>query len=538
MSTRWICYDPWRPRTPSQGIWASLRVVLVSAQMRKLLVGIAPALLSVAAGLAHAQAEREDPAEFRVVVEVRGKREWGRRDLSRQLRRTLADEIGELRSSLAFRRAQRDLGIPPRRQTYPSRLARTGRTIGADYVIFVRLATRSSTRGASRDRLEAKGYLIPTESGKVQYRTRVSFASVDEASAAGRTLAEQFVEALRARAAPALAEAAPPADEAAPPPPDLGLPPNADEPPPPPTADNSDIEAISRRAKKTNEALIVPQDPTDLEKPGNALRSRLPALPARLTAPGADVSVETQVQPRSPPSSTLRIGVSLGSGVFRDYAVSSDAGDSALSYDVPLVFLLGLAAELDLPYTRFGLNLSGIVRNVTYEIAADGGDSNPGGLLIDIRLDATYRLLLTRKISLLPQAGLRFSRANVDDHAESVVLSTTVLAPFVGLRAVWGHIGGIQGSAGFDLGLITTYNESPGRTGDSPVGLTTGFDLGGRLWLSDAWAITGDTRVSYDQLGFSGPPNRSLQRSEADLFRDANVSVVDVTVRFGILLSL
>ena len=470
-------------------------------------------------------------AEFRVVVEVRGPTAWGRRPLSRRLRRTLADGIGGLRSSRAFRRAQRRLKIPKKRQTYPSRLARTAREIKADYVLFVRIerlkARERAKLGADSDaKFVAKAYLITAKDGKIAKQASFPFAAKTDAAQVGNTIAVDMTAALRATRAPpppVAVKAPEPAVEA----PEPSVPdptaPWRTEPPPPPAP------------------------------PPTATPSPLPPLPDRLQPP---VRRTVVTAPDAAPTRTFRFGLGLGSALFRDYALSSDAGDSALSYDLPPVFLVGLDLEFDVPGTGgtertdapdesndsslAGLTLAvrAAFRTMAFEVNTDGEAAEPGGTHFDGRFLIDYGFALADTFTLRPQVGLRLGLTSVGEHASAAILSSTMLAPIVGVRGELGRRGGIEGHLGVDAGYVVFYDESPTQTGDSPGGLALGVDLSGRFWLDDRWAITADGRFSYDQVSFSGLPTRGVLRTEAPAFRSASIATTDASVRVGVMVSL
>ncbi|MEM7675477.1 MAG: hypothetical protein AAF449_05685, partial [Myxococcota bacterium] len=260
---------------------------------------------------------------------------------------------------------------------------------------------------------------------------------------------------------------------------------------------------------------------------------RLPPLPERLVAP----TVQEAEPVAKPSAARVRLGLGLGSGLFRDYAVNSPAGDASVSYQLPPILLVGITAEFDIG-AAFGLALRGMVRSAAFDVAADQDTAEPSGLLVDGRLMFDYRLSLGSIGQLQPQLGLRFARTRISNDSTGILVSAVSLAPTIGARAVFGGDTGWQFSTGVDVGYIALYEESPEQTGDSGRGFALGVDLGTRYWFDHRWAISVDARFTLDQIGFSGDPTRVLQADEIGRFRDASLSVIDATVQFGVVLGL
>ena len=474
-----------------------------------------------------AQSPPRRPAEFRVVVVVKGPASLGQRQFSRSLRRTLADEIGGLRSSRAFQRAQKELGIAPKKETYPSRLARAGQAVNADFVVFVRVAENDKAEHP-RDAIVARGYLISVDTGKVAERERVMYAALANARQAGRTMATRMTEHLRSRPVPTLplpepaaalqnerADAAGATVASAQRAPVSEPPRTTDQPPAPLWAQPDDGGTDDRQAP--------PQT--------------LPPLPDRLcTAPPAGpagVDEET-----SAAAIGLRLGVSVGSGLYRDYGLSTDAGDSVLSYDLPPVLLVGLDADYEVPGIGLRLGLKNKFRPIGFDITRGQETLDPGGVLVDGRFTVDYPFALTDAFVLRPQLGLRWALTRVADVPDGLVLSSTALAPILGAQAIWGRQEGLQGLAGIDVGYAVLFDETPAQTGESPGGLMLGVDLGGRYWLDPMWAVSIDGRFTFDRIGFSGAPTRTVVNTEAADFRDASLSVIDAMIQVGAILAL
>ncbi|MEL7238934.1 MAG: hypothetical protein AAGK78_08725, partial [Planctomycetota bacterium] len=230
-------------------------------------------------------------------------------------------------------------------------------------------------------------------------------------------------------------------------------------------------------------------------------------------------------------------GLGLGSGLFRDYVVSGDAGDASVSYQLSPVLLVGVTAEFDIAES-FGLAFRGTVRSAAFDVTTDQDEAEPNGLLLDARLMFDYRVALGSSGQLQPQLGLRFARTSISNDPTGTLISAVALAPTVGARAVFGGTTGWQFNTGIDVGYVAIYEESPEQTGDSGSGFAVGVDLGTRYWFDLRWAISLDTRFTLDQIGFSGDPTRTLQADEVGRFRDASLSVVDATVQIGVVLGL
>ncbi|MEL7239314.1 MAG: hypothetical protein AAGK78_10665, partial [Planctomycetota bacterium] len=249
----------------------------------------------------------------RVIVEVKGKRADGRRAFSSRLRRTIADRIGGLRSSRKFRRAQRKLGIPKRKQTYPSRLARAAREIKAEFVVFARVSQSQDKEGYA-----AKGYLVSAATGKILTRLDVAFATLKGAGGAGVKMANMMLDALEKHRAPPQAPladatdvdvpvAAPtnpsPSDETETPPAAVPIASDASATAPQtpyvalPNADAASRPDDQSAAGTTTDERAAPAEATNTPKPANETdsaapppsstdtRSPLPPLPAQLVAP-------------------------------------------------------------------------------------------------------------------------------------------------------------------------------------------------------------------------------------------------------------
>ena len=527
------------------------------------------AVLLSPAGSASAQDE-DVPSEFRVVVDVKGKAEAGMSVLTRSLKLTLTDEIGALKSTRAFHDAQQKLEIPEERRTYPSQLAKAARQVEADFIVFVRIqdAPADADRG-----FMAKGYLISAASKKVLDRAEITYGSTKSARRTGQLMATTMVESLRSQPIPTIKppppikttppEASPPTatgrppDETAPPKDDAlsdeADPPEASPPQVPSTTTPSaapkappsppiDAPTEASPPDKTPETNQTDPDtpPPDTQANLPSLTDRdgvLPTLPDRLVAPMQRKAAEPVPNAR-PGSGPIRVAIGLGSGLLRDYAVRSPAGESVLSYDLPPVFLIGVSASYDLPSTAFGVACRTSLRTAAFDVSADTVSTDAAGILIDGRLIADYRLAIADDVVLRPQAGLRFATLSVDDTPGDVVLSSALLSPFIGAWARWQTTHRLETVLGFDLGFVALYDEGPVQTGDSPGGFAFGLDVGSRYWVDTTWAVTIDGRFTVDQIGFAGVPTRAVQSNEAEDFRDASLSIIDLTLRVGVLWSL
>ena len=232
------------------------------------------------------------------------------------------------------------------------------------------------------------------------------------------------------------------------------------------------------------------------------------------------------------------IGVAVGTGAYRDYGLRSAAGESGLSYSMAPVVSAALTFEWSPAPTPIGIRLVGAFRPVAFDVTINDESTSPSGYLIDSRAFVDYRFRLTDHLELRPQVGLRFGRVAVDEQTPAIVLSSTTLAPVAGVAMAFGRVGGLQGTLAVDAGYVVLFDEQPTTTGDAAGGLALGGDLGMRLWLGTAWALTADARVTYDRIDLSGTPTRVVLTEEAGAFEDPSLSIIDVAFRMGVLLSL
>ena len=478
---------------------------------------------------APAQAQNKPKADLQglkiVVPEARGKKKWGRAQLTRQLRRTLSAEVGPLIPSRNLKRAQRKLKQRGRKKYRPDRLAKAGRTIGAQYVLSVKITKK-------RWLYTARAVLINTKTGETDMDFRSQyFKPKKEAADRGKRIGKRTLLKLAELIGDQnqVVAAAPPV---APPPPATEPPPPSEPPPsvaPPPP---------SEPPPSTEPPPSAPPPPSEPPPPAP------PAAPPPnqvVTAPppSATPSAGTTVQPKTASSSEFfRAALGGGAGLLRTYSVASSAlsQGSSLSYQLSPLSLVTLELEGTIPSLGVALVVGGSFRPVRYSLELS--QLEPRGSMINGYVAIGYQIPISghgnMAYKIIPRIGTQFGLYSVQDNPGPVVLGATVVGVGAGVGARLPINEVLEVNLGVDGSGIPVYSERPSTTGNSARGFAVGGDLGARIWLTEMVAIALDSRFVFERISLSGPPNRATPEDEEEALKDATITTKDLRASLGV----
>lgn len=547
-----------------------------------------------------AAAAQDDPAPESVrgiqivIPEARGRRAWGRADLSKSLRRTMVQAVGPLVPSRDLDRAQRKLKQRRRQRRRPEGLAAAGKEIGAQFVLDVAITKKGWL-------YTARALLINTQTGEVQMDFRSQFykprkEAGDRGERIGARTIEKLATLIADGAAPALAAAN--GDST-----DVRLDDDGDDA----LASAGDVDRIDSGAAAGGGSMAgagsnAGGSPSGTSAGGssaaNADGSTSGAMAGAnaggstsgsMTGSNAGAStsgsmtgsnaggsnaggstggtggafasgaggassgsssgfgsdatrVGADVRParRDDGAEIVRVSLGAGAGLLRTYDLAYTSGDnSRLSHQLEPLSLFDLRAEFIAPVVPVSLALNAAFRPVRYNIRlAEQGEVTPSGSLFDVMFLAGYHIGIAgsgkQTYKIIPAAGVRLGLSNVDDHPGDVVLSSTTLAAVagLGLRLPFNDV--LEVSFGVDGGLILGYSENPATSGESASGITIGGDLQVRIWLSEAIAIAIDNRFTFETIDLEGTPTRQLPDSEQGGVQDATISTKDLRTSAGV----
>ena len=524
-----------------------------------------------------------------VVPTARGRRKYGGKKLTKALRKTLRAEVGAVVSARSFRDAQRRLGLSGKKKWSRANIARAGREVGADYVLYTRISRKGWL-------YTAQARLVNTATDEVQMDFRSQYYDPNKDTGdrgiriANRTLLKMQTLAeegrLLATGGGATAQTSTPpigfsatagqtgatsSDPARPPelvdPADPG-PGQRDttgdlrsEQPrassaPPAVATLSPAETSRSETALPRSSLVVPDDPEDdLKSDGlrddgwayaapPAQDAQAPVLNSAAAAtptPDATVAAPTAVRPETD-DEFLRIDISGGAGLLRRYDVSSaNVGDSGLSYPLDPTSLLRAGVDLLIPKTSLGFDIDFAFRPVQYEVGPVGQPAEtPSGMLINTAVWVNYQVPLAgagrQAIRLIPRIGGRLDTAPVDSHPGNFVIPATSITVVGGVGVRWPINRTLEVSAAIDGGWIASYSEERAVSGDGGTGFSVGGDLDVRIWLSSMIGIAFDTQYRFAQVNFDGLPTRQVPNGETGQLENLTVSTQDLLTSVGMAL--
>ena len=417
-----------------------------------------------------------------LLVTVRGDRTRTVREAGRQIRRQLADVLGPLRSSGAWRRALAKLGAQAERHD-TSNIAQAARMVGARHVLDLRAAEQST--GTS---LVIR--LIRAVDGQI-----LIYDTLPVPKGAGVDVANHIVrvtvDAL-AREGVLAADGTPLA-----------------------VADETEVSIFDRALARTSTS--VPDDAW--------ISASQSDFEPRTSTSGVTIADAGPVARAG--SGTFDLTLGAGSGLYRDYRISTEAIDrSRLSHRASPVPLFRVAAHVVLEALDLGFraNLEFRTQQYTVELGEEG-QVDPEGYLLDLELGVLYRLQWGR-VDIMPRAGVRVNVSSVDDQEFPILVSATAVAPTVGVGLLW------QGEswdarAGADVGWTVFYEERPRTTGDGGQGPGVLLRGGLTFWLTEELGVGLDTVLSIDVLSFDGGLTRTVPNAEEPGLRDANLTIID-----------
>ena len=499
-----------------------------------------------------------------VVPTARGRKTYGGTRLTRALRRALTDGVGPLISSRAFRDMQSNLQIKGKRRWSRRNLARVGREIGADYVLYVTINRKGWL-------YTARARFINTMTNEVQmdFRSQYYDPSTDTADR-GERIAKRTLLKMQTLAEEGLLQISDPAPSPplAPLTAESTIEPMAE----PPVASLSTDEAPADRAPQASGSSFEPERPerpplgeaTDLDRrPASVAQNEAPAPPTiapRASPPSSRVAraaaadssaprASERVQAQAPPpgldgenTAVFRFDVSGGAGLLRRYDVSSaSVDDSGLSFPLDPTSLVQAGFDVVIPSVGLGAELDFALRPVRYEVGTVGQEPDmPSGLLINTVLWATYHIILAgdgeQAVRLLPKIGGRLDMAPVDQHAANFVISTTAIAVVGGVELRWPVNRTLELGVAIDGGYIASYSEDPTTSGNDGAGFTAGGDLEVRIWLTSTIGIAFDSRYRYAQVDFDGVPTRQVPDAEQGELENVTVATQDLLTSVGVAL--
>lgn len=483
----------------------------------------------------------------KLVVDVEGAPNLGTESLAAEVRRALANAVGPLVPSRRFDDAKAELKLKGPKAASTKALAAAGQRVSAEFVVRIKVQK-------ARQKIDVRLRLIDVASGAVELDQRVKNKGPDEARSLGASLAQQAIERLDqlVRAKRTLAEIEHPrepparAEAHAEPPPPPPPPPVIAEPP---TSDpaRAASEANAPGSTETAQTQAKPEVLSADEERARFVAAKEAARRARANPPPAEgptvsptppPATETSVETNGRPPNLLRFTVAGGSGLMRSYQLSaSEIGRSALSHVIDPIGLLALEGEVVLPKIGAGLELRGAFRPVRYSIDAKGpASSAPSGSILDTSGALTYHLLLgggDDPLRLIPRLGFRGTFAQVEEHPEAIIPSSTTLAVYTGAAMRWPINDVFEVSAGLEGGLVVAYQETPSRSGTSVSGLMLAGKLGARIWVTQHLAIAFDNDLTMDSLSFGGAPTRTLPPDEVGRVADATVRILDLRSSVG-----
>jgi hypothetical protein len=432
-----------------------------------------------------------------VVPEARGKKSWGTSEISRSLRLGLTEALGPLIPSKDF---EKKLGG----KTDPPSLAKTGKDVGAQYVLWVDVSKKGWL-------FTARALLIDATTGEIHMDFRSQFFKpAGEAGDRGTRIATRTLQKLSELMA---AGSAPPPP---PPPPSVVVTP----PPPPPPA-----------------TVATAPPPPSSEAPPPPPPEEVRAAPAR---PPSESTVVIQLEPEEEEVEIFRAAVGGGSGLLRTYELSSGSVEtSGLSHRLDPLSLVTLDVEAVIPGVGLALAAGGSYRPVRYDIAVGNeGERSPRASLIDAHAAIAYQIAIAGrgldKYMIIPRVGARFGFQSVQDHPGNAVLSFTTITVTGGLGARMPLNSILELDLGVDGGIIPVYSERPTTSGADPLGFMVSGDLGARIWLTSMIAIAFDNRFTFETTTFTGTPTRQLPPGEQAGLEDANLKTKDLKSTIGV----
>ncbi len=422
------------------------------------------------------------PVSAGLLVTVRGDRTPTVRKAGRHIRRQLANVLGPLRSSSAWRRALAKLGARAEHHD-TSNIARAARVVGARHVLDLR-ATKQATGTNLIIRLirAVDGQILVYEELPVPREADVAVAD-HVFRVTIEALAKEGVLAADGTPLAASDETKTPLFEG----------------------------ALTRTSTAVADSAWVSTSTTHSEP--------------MASASGEGMSNALPVARPYPDTFDLTLG--LGSGLYRDYRVSTEAIDrSRLSHRASPVPLFRVAARVMLDELNLGLRANFEFRTQRYTIQlGEAGEIDPQGYLIDLELGLIYRLRWGR-VDIMPRAGVRLNVSSVDDQEFPILVSATAVTPTLGIGLLW-QGDGWDARAAADVGWTAVYEERPRTTGERGQGPGLLFRSGLTFWLTEELGVGLDTALSVDVLSFDGALTRTVPNAEEPDLSDANLTIID-----------
>ena len=508
-----------------------------------------------------AQETSADVSGVKVVVpQARGRRNWGRDQLTASIRKTIGDGALLLDPG-DYTQAQKKLKIRGRAANRPQNMARAARAIGAQFVLDVRISRQrwlytatarliDAETGEEKMNFRSQYYKPRAEAEdrgfRIATRTLQKLGTLLESGEIPGMIASQAVE----RPGRDPMAFVPPADIADPKD-DTSSP--QDDPFGRVDQDEPDQASSTRSSDRDDDALaahdsagssgFAPPPPAEApfspESSGSGTTSQFESTPPTTTAVSEPAPTSF-----ARPLEVLRISISAGAEFVRAYDVTSDAvTNSELSHALSPLGLVSAEIEAIVPDIPFFFRTSASFRPVNYSLDVQNSVPVEGsGILLNALGLVGYQIALSgnerSSIRLIPSAGIRLALSSAAAEINDVVLSSTSLAAIGGLTFRWPLNDVLELDIGVDGGYVFSYSESPTTTGNDGAGFVVGGDLSAQIWLTDTIGILVDNRFVFESVSFKGAPTRAVQESEQAGLTDATVSTRDLFTSVGVIFRL
>lgn len=491
-----------------------------------------------------------------VVPDARGKPAFGKAQLTKALRRTLAEQVGPLIPSKKLEQAQKKLKHKGKQLADPVALAEAARAIDAQYVLSVEITKEKWL-------YTARAQLINVETGVAQMDFRSQFykpkadaddrgkriglraiARMDELAKAGES-PKIGVAAGTGAVASKDPDPAPSGGDRVP----AGEDDLKDDPVPPTRSDKIEDDPPARTDTTVAANDTRPMSGSDASgSSSSGSSSSGSSFSSGGSSSGGQSTgmVLVPLDEEEPDDEFFRLTVAGGAGLLRTYDVNA-AGveNSRLSYRLAPLALVSADLELLIPGVPLGLYARTSFRPVRFEVTIEGNGADDPNTPRGIFLDAAALLEAPIAVSgegrtafrVIPGAGIRYSMLNVSTHLGDIVVDATSFSPIAMLALRMPINDVLELNLGIDGGLVLGYSESPGETGvDADGGITLGGDFKARIWLSNAVAIAFDTRFDFEKVDFTGAPSRRLPAGED--IENATITTKDLRTSVGIAFRL
>ncbi len=269
--------------------------------------------------------------------------------------------------------------------------------------------------------------------------------------------------------------------------------------------------------------VVVPSAPARIDSEAARPVESAPVEAREVPPPAPAASVEITAEdapagPAGPEESLLRIGLAVGTQAASAYTVTVGAQATGLAYELSPLFRVGVGAELSIPGTGLGLELSLGLAPVAFSIDVEPqvSPADPGGVFLDGALALSYALTLSRfgaaregALVLRPLLGAGYAQLSVEGQGDNTVV--------VGYRAL-DLAGGLALDARLSrrlalelegrFGYVVAFSETPASTGEAGGGLALRVGGRARYWLNDGVGVFVGAQYRFQRIGLSGEGTR------------------------------